>query len=431
METVNIKVEEGILQGEKKGECLIFRGVPYAEPPIRENRFRAPVPKKPWEGVREALKFEKQCPQVDMSKDTFWGKEFYGDPKYPLPECSEDCLYLNVWAPAKPGKYPVAFWVHGGAFDHGFSSEMEFDGEQYAASGVILVTIQYRVGVFGFYADETLKKENPNHTTGNYGILDQIAALQWVYRNICAFGGDENRITVMGQSAGAISVQTLISSPVSSGLVHNAILHSGAGVGTPLVQTRTMKEALATGDQIRKLCNVKSVSELRRVPAEKLVEILPALYENREGLVFGPVVDQYVLKESLSDALEHGHVSDVPMMIGVTGDDLSVENGTWRKSMIFEGTENFALARNAHSRQPVYVYAFTKKLPGDDAGSFHSSDLWYVFGTLSRCWRPMERRDYSISYTMIRNWTDFIKTGNPGKEWRPYTASGRFVRQFM
>lgn len=431
MDTVEIRVEEGILRGEKKRECLIFKGVPYAEPPVNENRFRAPVAKKHWDGVKDALQFPPMCPQMDMSKDPFWGKEFYGDPKYPLPKQSEDCLYLNIWAPARPGRYPVAFWIHGGAFDHGFGSEMEFDGEQFAASGVIFVAVQYRVGVFGFYADEALRKENPNRSTGNYGIMDQIAALQWVYRNIRSFGGDESRITVMGQSAGAISVQTLLASPLSSGLIHSAIMHSAAGIDTDLIHTRTMKQALQTGSDIRVLSKIKTVADMRRLPAQKLVEILPALYEKKEGLTFGPVVDDHILCENISDAVKEGRCADVPMMIGVTGNDLSVEDGAWPKSMIFEGVTKLAEARNQHSSKPVYVYAFTRKLPGDDRGAFHSSDLWYVFGTLSRCWRKMERRDYSISYTMIRNWTDFIKNDNPGKEWRAYTDEEKFVRQYI
>lgn len=431
MDTAEVKVEEGILKGEKKGEVLIFRGVPYAEPPVNELRFRAPVAKKPWDGVKEALKFPPMCPQADMSKDPFWGKEFYGDAKYPLPEMSEDCLYLNIWAPSKPGRYPVAFWIHGGAFDHGFASEMEFDGEQFAAAGVILVAVQYRVGVFGFYADEALKKENPNRSTGNYGIMDQIAALQWVWRNIRFFGGDETKITLMGQSAGAISVQTLLASPLSSGLIHSAILQSGGGVDNGITKARTMKQACQTGSDIRVLSKIKTVADMRRLPANKLVELLPELYKKRDGLTFGPVVDDYVLKEDICEAVKEGHISDVPIMIGVTGNDLSVEDGAWRRSALFEGTKNFALARIEHSDRPVYVYAFTKKLPGDEAGAFHSSELWYMFGTLSRCWRKMERRDYSISYTMIRNWTDFMKTGIPAKEWRPYSEEEAFVRQFM
>ena len=432
MDTVEIKVEEGILEGEKKGECLIFRGVPYAEPPVNENRFRGPLHKKPWKGVRKAVSFASKCPQADMSKDPFYGKEFYQDPRFPQPSSSEDCLYLNIWAPAKPGKYPVAFWIHGGAFDHGSGSEMEFDGEQYAAAGVILVTINYRVGVFGFYAEEALRKENPNRSTGNYGIQDQIAALQWVYRNIHYFNGDESRITVMGQSAGGISVQTLITSPLSSGLISQAIIQSGGGAGTPVVGTRTLKQAMAVGDRVRKLCKVSNVSELRKVPAEDLVKILPELYKGENGLVFAPTLDDYILKESLSDAVINGHIADIPVMIGVTGNDITVEKGqSWRKSILFEGVEKFAEARNATSKQPVYVYAFTKKPAGDEAGAFHSSELWYMFGTLSRSWRPKERRDYSISYTMIENWTDFIKSGNPDRLWHPYTDEEKFIRQFM
>ena len=236
----------------------------------------------------------------------------------------------------------------------------------------------------------------------------------------------------MGQSAGAISVQTLISSPISSGLISKAIIQSGGGVDTPIVHTRTMKEAIATGDEIRKLCKVKSVAELRKVPAEKLVSILPDLYKDRQGLTFGPTVDDYILKSDLSSAVKNGTIANIPVMIGMTGNDITVEEGqSWRKSLIFEGIEKFAQQRIAKSDKPVYVYSFTKRLAGDEAGAFHSSELWYMFGTLYRSWRPKERRDYSISYTMIEDWTDFIKNANPDRLWHPYTDDEKFIRQFM
>lgn len=433
METIQVKTEQGILEGEKKSEYMIFRGVPYAEAPVGDNRFRAPQRKKPWSGVRKALDFGPMCPQLDLSEDPFWGKEFYGDPKYPLPVQNEDCLYLNVWAPLEKGKHPVAVWIHGGAFDHGFSSEMEFDGRKFAADGIVLVTISYRVGVFGFFADEMLRRENTHRTTGNYGMLDQVAALQWVWKNIHSFNGDADRITVFGQSAGAVSVQALVSSPLTDGLIHSAILQSGGGIDNGLITKKSVEDAMSVGQRIKSLLKVKTIGEMRKLPAQKLVEVLRPLYkETGEGLVFGPCVDGYFLKEDLNSAAKNGHIADIPYMIGLNGNDIMIEKGTdGRKSRFFKGCEQFARSRCELSDQPVYLYYFDRKLPGDDAGAFHSSELWYVFGTLDRCWRPMTRHDYGLSDVMNNAWSSFMKNEDPGNQWKAYDPKDRFVRTFL
>lgn len=430
MKTIQVKTDLGILEGEAKVSSMIFRGVPYAEAPVGDRRFKVPMKKNRWFGVYKALEFQAQCPQAD-STSGFYGKEFYTDERYPLPKQSEDCLYLNIWAPKKEGKFPVAFWIHGGAFDHGFSSEMEFDGEKFASHDVILVTINYRVGVFGFMADPELAKENSYRSTGNYGLLDQVMALRWVYDNIEAFHGDKKRITVFGQSAGAISTQTLITSPLTKGLIHNAIMQSGGGIDNGLTRSKRLEEAYAIGEQIKKLCKVKSVAGLRRVKAEKFVEILPELYKEHPGLVFGPVNDGYVLMEELNSAARNGRIHDIPYMIGMTSDDITVENGNARKSKFYEGCINFCNARATYSRKPVYMYYFARRLPSDDAGAFHSSELWYVFGTLDRCWREMNVKDYRISESMITAWTNFMKEDDPGTQWKPYTRKNQFVRTFM
>lgn len=431
MKTIQVKTKLGILEGESKVNSMIFRGVPYAEAPVGDRRFKVPMKKAKWEGIYEALEFKSQCPQPDPTEG-FYGKEFYTDPKYPLPPQSEDCLYLNIWAPKKEGKFPVAFWIHGGAFDHGFSSEMEFDGEKYASHDVILVTVNYRVGVFGFYADPVLTKENTFHTTGNYGLLDQIMALQWVYDNIDAFHGDRNRITVFGQSAGAMSTQALITSPLTKGLIHSAIFQSGAGVENGITRTKKMSDAYHTGDVIRKLCKVKNVNALRKLDANKLVSILPELYKECGGLAFGPVNDGYFLQEDMDVAAKNGRIHNIPYMIGMTSDDITIEKGTdARKSKFYEGCMKFLELRLIYSKKPCYMYYFSKNLPSDDAGAFHSSELWYMFGTLDRCWRNMNARDYRLSEAMITAWTNFMKDDDPGAQWKPYTKKEQFVRNFM
>ena len=428
MKTKQISVKEGILEGEEKTACMIFRGVPYAEAPVGRLRFKAPVPKYPWKGVRQALTFPAMCPQPDPTGG-FYGKEFYTSENYPLPAQSEDCLYLNIWAPSmkRPGGYPVAVWIHGGAFDHGFSSEMEFDGETFAARDVILVTINYRVGVFGFFAHPDLKTDG----VGNVGLLDQIQAVKWVKKNIAAFGGDPERITIFGQSAGAISVQALLCSPLAEGLISGAIMQSGGGFDNGLTRVIKPEDAYKTGRRIMDLCRAKNLNDMIRMPAEKFVSILPELYEQAGGLVFSPVIDGEVLKEDYDTCLKNGHVLDIPVMLGITADDITVEKGTdGRRSRFMLGCTGWADGHSRSSGKPVFVYYFKRSLPGDDAGAFHSSELWYVFGTLNRCWRPMTAHDYQLSDIIMERWTAFMKNGDPGKEWKPY-SKGNFVRVFM
>ena len=228
-----VTVKEGALEGafSDDKQSVIFKGVPYAAPPVGELRWKRPQPHAKWEGVRPALEFSAKAPQADLSKMGLYGKEFYSDENL---KQSEDCLYLNIWTPAsaQPGdKLPVFFWIHGGAFTHGSGAEKEFDGEQFARNGVVFVSINYRVGALGFFAHPELDAENPEGISGNYGIYDQVAAIDWVYENIAAFGGDPDCITAAGQSAGCMSVQTLISSDLTRGKIKRAVLQSAGGLG--------------------------------------------------------------------------------------------------------------------------------------------------------------------------------------------------------
>lgn len=428
MEKIRVTIKEGVLSGEDCGSVMVFRGVPYAEPPVGSMRFAAPASVKPWMGVRDAVSFGKICPQADPHGG-FYGKEFYDDPQFPVPEMSEDCLSLNVWAPREGHDCPVAVWIHGGAFDHGWSSEMEFDGMAFARAGIVFVSINYRVGVFGFMADPALARENPHGSTGNYGILDQIEALRWVRRNISAFHGDPSRVTVFGQSAGAMSVQTILSSPLAEGLVSQAIMQSGAGYGSGLCRSKTMEQACRRGRDVMELCGVKDIAGLRALPAETFVKILPELNARAGGLAFSPAIDRYVLSDSTDGVCAAGKLPDIPMMIGMTGTDITVpEGGDGRKSPLFRGICDLAAACGTH-RSPVYLYYFDRRLPGDEAGAFHSSELWYVFRTLERCWRPMGAHDFQLSRNMADAWHGFIRNGDPG--WKAYTEENDFIRTWM
>ena len=411
-----VQTRFGALEGVSLSETVsVFRGVPYAKAPVGELRFRRPVPCEPWEGVKKADRFSAVCLQGRMPKGSFYHKEFYSEDDN-LPQ-SEDCLYLNIWTPAKSEKekLPVLFWIHGGGFDHGWGFEKEFDGEAFAEKGVILVTINYRCNIFGFLKHPWLDEENEEHISGNYGIFDQIAALQWVRDNISFFGGDPDNITIDGQSAGGMSVQTLISTDLTRGMIAGAILQSGGGFGG-LRLGGGAKEAEETGVAFVRSTGAKDLFELRAMPAEKLFSYYVAFKEGR----FAPHVDGYLLKAEYTEIAKSGALHDSPYMIGTCVDEgKSFGNG------FLTGTLNFVNNQLELGRTPAYFYCFDRKLPGDDSGSFHSSELWYQFKTLSRCWRPMTKEDYALSEIINSYWANFAKAKNPNGEglpnWEPYT----------
>ncbi len=421
METV-VTTKQGTIEGLKSqdGKTLIFRGVPYAEAPVGDLRFRQPQEKKSWTGVLPCKEFGCRCPQADLSKMGFYAKEFYDEM---VPECGEDCLYLNIWTPADcapDAKLPVLFWIHGGAFMHGCGSEKEFDGEGFAKKGVILVTINYRVNAFGFFAHPELEKETAQHVSGNYGILDQIFALRWVRENIAAFGGDPEKITLAGQSAGCMSVQSIISSPLSAGMMRGAILQSGGGLRA-LHETPEKEKIWEISQKLMDHLGVKTIDELRKVPAEQLRDGAYAV--NGEGLGWTPHKDGWLLPDSTDALAESGKIHDIKYMIGSCGDDIG--SGT----LLQEAGARWCENQLRLGRAPAYFYFFNRKLPGDDAGAFHSSELWYVFETLPRCWRPWEDRDRELSRVMSTYWANFAKSGDPNgadvPQWDPYTEQNK------
>ena len=356
-----VKVEGGLLQGvpSEDPSVIVFKGIPYAAPPVGELRLQPPQDVIPWEGVRECSAFSAIAPQPGNAPGTFYGEEFYWMPQ---PEQSEDCLYLNVWAPAKAvGKkgaaLPVAMWIHGGAFVNGYGFEVSMDGDKWAQKDVILVTINYRLG---------------ENAAGNLNILDQIKALEWINKNIAQFGGDPSNVTIFGQSAGGMSVRTLLISPLAKGLFAKAIIQSGGGMGL---------------DQLGSI------------------------------LTSAPQVDGNVVPEPFDKAVMDGTIADIPIMTGYTSDDLPFFKE--------ESVGAFCALRDSLGTAPVYEYEFTRDLPGEDKdvpdnlpGAFHSAELWYVFGTLGRSWRPFTEEDYALSEEMVSAWTDFCKTGSPG--WPEY-----------
>lgn len=436
-----VNTKYGQIEGLKCDGYTVFRGIPYAKPPVGDLRWRAPQKPEAWDGIYEAKTFSCKSMQEEHSSD-FYDKEFRSVDEYQV-SASEDSLYLNIWTPAMhpDEKLPVVFWIHGGAFMGGYGNEMEFDGEAYCKRGCILVTINYRLGVFGFLAHPWFQEENDTHAAGNYGILDQIAALEWVYQNIIGFGGDADNITIMGQSAGAMSVQTLISSPLTGNMISRAIMQSGGGYDNGMNGRMTLQEALSYGEIFVNFTGAKSAEELRNKPSEELFEVfgpfMGEMIKSGKGLVFAPNIDGYVLEEAYDDLIDAGKVKNIPYLLGSTKNDIFVEKkdaDAGVKSRIYNGCVNFSHKLEKAGLGASYVYFFKREMPGDDAGAFHSAELWYIFGTLNRCWRPVTEGDYVLSESMMEFWTNFAKTGNPNSNgetlWRQCTRDDAFVMEF-
>lgn len=433
-----IETKYGKLTGVDMGSYIEYRGVPYAKAPVGELRWKAPQVPESWEGVYEATEFNKRCMQEDYLAPPF-DKDFYSNPEFAR-EMSEDCLYLQIWAPKEigEGKLPVAFWIHGGAFMGGFSSEMEFDGKAYCERGVILVSVEYRCNIFGFMAHPWLTAENEDHISGNYGTLDQIAALQWVYENIEAFSGDKDNITIFGQSAGAMSVQTLVSTKLTDNMIAKAILQSGGSYGGGLHRDMPLSEQEMYGQIFVEILGAHSLEELRAKTTEELMAAMGPFMGKAmpiaKSMFLTPTMDGQVLEDGYYDLMDKGEIKDIPYMLGTTKDDIMVTpemraNNTF--SPLYEGCIGFSQKLEDLGRKPAYVYYFTHDLPGDDFGAWHSCELWYMFGTMDRCWRPWEKHDYELSEKMLDYWVNFMRTGNPNgegdQEWQPCTKENPVV----
>lgn len=427
-----LQVEGGLIQGinsAAKG-VTVFKGIPYAAPPVDTLRWRVPQPVIPWEGVKVADTFGKIAWQDDLSKLDLFGKEFYAEG---MPEMSEDCLYLNVWAPSKTvgdkdAKLPVAVWIHGGAFRHGFSYEKSMDGDAWAKEGVILVTIAYRVGLLGFFGNDMLAKEpGSENRCGNYGIYDQYAALKWVNENIASFGGDPNNVTIFGQSAGARSVQTLVSTILARPYISKAIMQSGGGISVSQQKnTLSFMDIRKAGNEFCEWAGYETLEQLRAVSPQDLRQKYVEYQAEGGNIPFGPMLDLYLIGNSFTTASALNNVMDIPYMIGFT-------TGDGRRSGI--DIDEFCASRNYYNGKPVFEYQFDRALPGDDAGAFHTSELWYTFGTLDRAWRPFTEADHELSEEMIKAWTNFCKYGNPcGPEqtdyWPPFTSDNPYRKVF-
>ncbi|HIT79769.1 MAG TPA: carboxylesterase family protein [Candidatus Faecivivens stercorigallinarum] len=475
-----VKTKYGQVQGVVEDNITIFRGVPYAQPPVGDLRWRPPQPPKPWDGIRSCIEFAPAAMQhYNSDPKSFYGKEF---PVWDGLTFSEDCLYLNIWTPAQSAgeKLPVMMWVHGGGNMSGYSYEPEFDGKALASRGVIYVSVGFRLNIFGFLAHPELTAESTYGGSGNYGHLDQLAAARWIQENIEAFGGDPANITMFGQSGGAHDVQIMATSPLFAGVIDKGISESGGG-GASMMGAVPLAEGETAGLEFQQAASCHSIQELRALPADKILDVAGKM---GFGLMkIGTVIDQYVCFGDTSEMIRSGKARDIPMIIGCCSheggrmsmlppghkQDLALFNQQLERNfplaadkmrqiyrlateedadafdrdlmadgMVY-GYQLWARSQNKAGKQAPYVYYFDHPLPDADGnpspeGAFHSAELWYVHGTLGRCWRKMGKTDVMISEAMMDYWTNFAKTGNPNGQnvpaWEPYTCANPQIMVF-
>ncbi len=426
-----LSIEGGQVQGVllDSTDVIVYRGIPYAAPPVGELRWKRPQAVIPWDTVMIAAQFGNAAMQrAHDPNDGHYGVEFF-EKDAPF---SEDCLYLNVWTPKDAAgqadrNLPVAMWVHGGGYSGGWGFEPEMDGEAWAKRGVILVTINYRLGVFGFFNHTLLSAENNEHISGNYGFYDQAAALQWVHQNIAQFGGNPDDITLLGQSAGATSIKTLCVSPLTRGLVKKAIIQSAGGMRPGQIDY-PQSELDKQGQRVMDEAGLTTLEQLRSASWDELEKIIAAQRgPGKKPFSMGVHVDGVGLTQMFEDGARNGGIADIPYLTGVMDNDI----GDVDKFKDFESI------RSSVSTQPIYRYYFKRALPNDGRaclqGAFHSGELWYEFATLGRSWRPFTEADYELSERMVNYWTNFAKYGNPNGnnaegEWKASTADAEYVQ---
>ena len=402
----------GLLQGcqGKNPGTAAYKGIRYAT----AGRWEYPKQVTAWEGVYDATAYGHCSYQPRAfydeelnEKKYFYYNEFRKGETYTY---SEDCLYLNVFTPAdaKPGdNLPVLIYIHGGGFTGGCGHEKHFDEPVWPAKGVIGVTLNYRLGIMGFACLPQLEEEAGH--TGNYGLYDQMTAIKWVKENIASFGGDPENMTIMGQSAGGASVQLQCQSPLTEGLFQKAVMSSGCGMGNMLMGKQDSNKAF--WQEMMARCGCKTLDEFRALPVEELFSAYSRFKKEIKGggtAVF-PVTDgHFVVKDSVP--------KDIPYMAGSTSHDMA-------PPILQSMTKSWIAKREKAS----YTWYFDRMLPGDNCGAWHSSDLWYWFGTLDNCWRPMEEKDRALSEQMIAYLCNFVRTGNPNKieELPTWIASGK------
>ena len=463
-----VKTENGLVRGlpGNNTRISVFKGIPFALAPVGDLRWKAPEPALDFDGIYDAYKFAPISIQDQPGVGTdIYCKEWHVDPDI---EIDEDCLYLNVWTPALRAdeNLPVLVWFFGGGFQWGYTAEMEFNGENLAKKGIVVVTVNYRLGALGFLSHPELFEENPN-APANFGLLDQQAGLKWVVRNIANFGGDPGNITIAGQSAGGGSVLNHLVSKSSIGLYQKAIILSGIiqfPYITDFVMTpRTKEDAWDYGVKFLDKLGVKTIEEARKLDASYIREVY-ARFREEENFFFTPMVDEVFLTGDPFKLFCEGEHAHVPLMSGNTFDEfpsfifadsdedfekcakeifgdradkfLSFPEARAHEGNMYakvRGIECSVKAAFAHNDKPSYYYSFEPDIPGEDnPGTFHSVDLWFFFDNLDKCWRPMVGRHFDLARQMSTYFVNFVKCGDPNGSdadgsalplWKPYSPS--------
>ncbi|MEP6733776.1 MAG: carboxylesterase family protein [bacterium] len=392
--------DAGIVEGrvDSSGQVLVFEGVPYAAPPIGALRWRAPRPPAKWDGVRPTDRLAHNCMQLQP----------YGDIDPYAAGVSEDCLYLNVWTTASTGRRPVMVWIHGGGYFAGFGGEERHNGATLARKGVVVVTLNYRLGPFGFLAHPALASESPGEGTGDYGLLDQIAALQWVKRNISSFGGDPSRVTIFGESAGGTSVGVLIASPLAKGLFQRAILESGTGTRSIL----RSDSALRIGSRVAAALGISggdAATQLRALNADTVLAVSARVAGGPAKTLYPASIDGHVLQHSVDSSITLGIANLVPVIVGSNADESQEGFGAPSRA--------FARLISSHGRS-AYLYQFTRA--GEDSigrahGAFHSGEITFVFGRSHPLLAVAGRAAYdsTLADAMSDYWVAFATSGDP------------------
>jgi para-nitrobenzyl esterase len=473
----HVKTENGIVEGitVKNAAVRTFRGIPYGAPPAGDLRWRPPQPARKWDGVRKADQFAPRCMQAPI----------YADMLFRSNGVSEDCLYLNVWTPAKSpnDRLPVLVYIYGGGFQAGDSSEGRYDGESLAGRGIVFVSMNYRLGVFGFFSHPELSKESGHNASGNYGLMDQAAALLWVRRNIAAFGGDPDKITIGGESAGSFSVSALMASPMSRDLIAGAIGESGAMLG-PTLPARALAKTEEDGKKFAENLGAPAIAPLRAMAAEKLLDAAPKAGPMR----FVPNVDGYFLPESPLATYGAGKQSRIPLLAGWNSDEgtpqvltakekptagnfrsqlekvfgdqaekalkvypAASDAGALESAKALAGDQFIAYStwkwiemQKKTGEKPVYRYYFTRArppkpgttmsgVPASMFGATHSSEIEYALGNLDfndvYMWTAEDRM---VSDLMQRYWVNFVKKGDPNSaglpNWPPNGGKNEVMR---
>jgi para-nitrobenzyl esterase len=469
-----VTIDTGKLRGKAQGEVVSFKGIPFARPPVGELRWKPPQPVARWKGVRDATGYGADCMQVPFPSDAA-----------PLGmKPAEDCLYLNVWRPAHAAgkKLPVLVWIYGGGFVNGGSSPAVYDGGPFARDGVIFVSFNYRLGRFGFFAHPALSAEKPAGPLANYAIMDQIAALKWVRRNIAAFGGDADNVTICGESAGGMSIHILMTSAAASGLFQKAIVQSGGG-RTSLLRGRPLaggpNSAAAIGVAFAKQAGIEgtdaqALQKLRALPADALLNGLNMATMGAAGATYvgGPVLDGQIMPAEPANLYAAGKAAHVPFMVGANSLDIGLMQGKTVDELLAQfgadsdkartvyglkstddvrkvasrmggdqmmGEPARYIARTLAARgQPVYEYRFSyvaESLRQQWPGAMHATDIPFAFDTVAaRYGKDLTSQDAAAAHTMHAYWVAFAASGKPEvtgqPAWPAYDAKSDLIMDF-